>query len=74
MERLINETYESLNNVGIQVDKEISQAMKPIVEKWANAGYSVTNIEWLCNGSCGLLCAEYKLIRATKLAKNKGSK
>jgi hypothetical protein len=69
--KLYREDYESLNDVGNQVDKEIHDALEPIVEKWINANYSTIELENLIGGTVSYIILSKRLSRACNLSKSR---
>lgn len=49
-EELFDET-EALNHEGFALDGELAKAIRPIIEKYAKAGYSLRDICWVLNNS-----------------------
>ena len=74
MKRLIDETYAILNEEGKKLDQEICNVIDPIIKKWVVSGFSIVDINWVCNDICNLLCSDYKLVRTSKLIKDRRNK
>jgi hypothetical protein len=67
--KFYREDYESLNDVGNQVDKEIYDALEPIIKKWIGANYSTIELESLIGGTVSYIILSNRLSRACNLSK-----
>jgi hypothetical protein len=72
--KFYKDDYESLNDVGNQVDKEIYDALEPIIKKWVDAGYSTIELESLIGGTVSYIVLSNRLSRACNLSKSKRKK
>ena len=72
MKRLINEEYDSYNDCANQVDKEIRDAVEPIIKKWMKEGYSSVDIEFVATNTISLICIFERAYGCIESKKRKG--
>jgi len=73
MKSLFNK-YEAYNTHGNKVSNEMQQALEPIIEKWANKGYKITDIESIAVGNVitiGCILRLKKSVSMVKQEKNR---
>ena len=73
MKSLFNK-YEAYNTHGNEVSNEMQQALEPIIEKWANRGYKITDIESIAVGNVITIGCILRLKKSIRMVKDKAKK
>ncbi len=68
-EKLFDDKYQRYSPAALKIDREIDAALKPIFDKWGDAGYSYREISHLVTLSSTALECENVLTMAIKKRK-----
>ena len=68
MRSLFNK-YEAYNTHGNKVSSEIQKALEPIIEKWVNKGYRITDIESIAISNASVISCILRLEKSMRMIK-----